>query len=298
VIFEEQFTALHSNSFQEYFQRLMQYRYSSFLPVVTYGALGDQGSDGLSANGDKLYACYGPESPNDGATTRKFRADLASALKSRPDEFSTFVFVHNDRRGMHPRIATELVSAKKTHPSLGFEQMGKLSFWREFMRLDFDEAEDMLGQPIRVEELVYDLSLADLEPLLSHLGRTRNKRPEARIVPMHKLEFNGLSADIRDYMVHGMRFAKQLDEYYEGYYDVEAREETAAAFKERYMSLHGLELTPDEIFQDLFVYVIGNMLPNAELLTSAHTILSYFLQRCDIFEEPPDEYRYSPGGAN
>jgi hypothetical protein len=64
------------------------------------------------------------------------------------------------------------------------------------------------------------------------------------------------------------------------------------------MSLHGLELTPDEIFQDLFVYVIGNMLPNAELLTSAHTILSYFLQRCDIFEEPPDEYRYSPGGAN
>src|SRR5260370_10363874 len=147
---------------------------------------------------------------------------------------------------------------------------------------------------------VYGLSLADLEPLLSHLGRTRDRNylSEPRIIPLHKLEFNGLSPDIQDYVVHGMRFAKQVDDYYEGYYDVLAREEAAAAFREKYLNLRELELTPDEIFQELFVYVVGNKLPNAELLTSACTILSYFLQRCNIFEEPPDDYSYTPGGAH
>ncbi len=155
VIFDAQFATLHTNAFQDYFQKLMQYRYPSFLPVVPYGSLGDQGSDGLCLYQDKLYACYGPESPNDQETTKKFRSDLASALKSRSGQFSTFVFVHNDRRGMHPRVATELVNAKNTHLRLAFEQMGKVGFWREFMRIDIEEAQDLLGQEIRVDELVY-----------------------------------------------------------------------------------------------------------------------------------------------
>ena len=210
VVFEAQFAALHTNAFQSYFQKLMQYRYPTFLPVVPYGSLGDQGSDGLCTLGDKLYACYGPESPDDYETGRKFKSDLASAVKNRPGQFSTFVFVHNDRRGMHPRVATEIINSAQAHPSLTFEQIGKVAIWREVMRLSIEEAEDLLGQEIRVEDLVYGLSLADLEPLLTHLGRNRDRSsPPARAVPLHKLEFNGLSQDIQDYVVHGMRFAKQ-----------------------------------------------------------------------------------------
>ena len=300
VVFDAQFAALHTNAFQEYFQKLMQYRYPTFLPVVPYGRLGDQGSDGLSTLEDKLYACYGPESPDDRETSRKFRGDLASAVKNRTGQFSTFVFVHNDRRGMHPRIATEIVGAAHAHPALTFEQMGKVAIWREFMHLGVDEAEDMLGQEIKVEGLVYGLSLADLEPLLTHLGRNRdwNSWSDPRVVPLHKLEFNGLSPDIQDFVIHGMRFAKQVDDYYEGFHDVLAQDEVAAAFKEKYLELRDLGLIPDEIFQELVVYVIGNMVPTAEVWTSAYTILSYFLEKCHIFEEPPDDYIYSSGGTS
>ena len=300
VIFDAQFAVLHSNAFQEYFQKLMQYRYPTFLPVVPYGSLGDQGSDGLSTLEGKLYACYGPESPDDRETSRKFRSDLASALTNRTGQFSTFVFVHNDRRGMHPRIATEIMGATHTHPTLTFEQMGKVAIWREFMRLSVEEAEDMLGQEIKVGELVYGLSLADLEPLLTHLSRTRDRSSQAdlKAVPLHKLEFNRLSPDIQDFVVHGMRFAKQVDDYYQGYHDVLAEDEVAAAFKEKYLELRTLGSPPDEIFQELFVYVVGNMVPTAEIWTSAYTILSYFLGKCHIFEEPPDDYSYSPGGTN
>jgi hypothetical protein len=80
VAFEAVFVTLHDNAFQEYFQKLMQYRYPSFLPVRPYGSLGDQGSDGLCTNLDKLYACYAPQSPSDETTGRKFRGDLSSAL--------------------------------------------------------------------------------------------------------------------------------------------------------------------------------------------------------------------------
>jgi hypothetical protein len=297
VIFEAQFAGLHDNAFQEFFQKLMQYRYPSFLPIVPYGSLGDQGSDGLCTNQDKLYACYGPQSPNDQATTSKFKSDLAVALAKRPGQFSTFVFVHNDRRGMHPRIGTELKAAKQAHPNISFEQMGKLIFWKEFMRLSLEEAEDLLGQEIRVEQLVYGLSLADLEPLLTHLARTRDRSEwsEAHRIPMHKLEFNNFTPDLQDYIIHGMRFTKHVDDYYEGYYDVLARGETAAAFKEKYLSLSELDLIPDDIFQELLVYVTGNMMPTPALLTSAYTILSYFFQRCHIFEEPPDSYIYQSG---
>lgn len=300
VIFEAQFAELHDNAFQEFFQKLMQYRYPTFLPVVPYGSLGDQGSDGLCTNQDKLYACYGPQSPNDQATTSKFKSDLTTAINKRSGQFSTFVFVHNDRRGMHPRIAAELMGAKHAYPALTFEQMGKVRFWKEFMQLTIEEAQDLLGQEIRVEELVYGLSLMDLEPLLTHLGRTRGRSEwsEAHAIPMHKLEFNNFTPDLQSYIIHGMRFAKQVDDYYEGYYDVLARDETAAAFKEKYLSLIPLDLTSDEIFQELLVYVIGNMVPAPALYTSAYTILSYFLQRCHIFEEPPDSYSYMPGSAN
>lgn len=299
VIFEAQFAELHDNAFQEFFQKLMQYRYPSFLPVVPYGSLGDQGSDGLCTNQDKLYACYGPQSPNDQATTSKFKSDLAVAIDKRSGQFSTFVFVHNDRRGMHPRVATELMTAKHSHPALTFEQMGKIGFWREFMYLSVQEAEDLLGQEIRVQQLVYGLSLTDLEPLLTHLGRVRDRSDwsEAHAIPMHKLEFNNFTPDLQEYIIHGMRFAKQVDDYYEGYYDVLARDETATAFREKYLSLNEMDLTPDEIFQELLVYVTGNMMPTPALLTSAYTILSYFFQRCHIFEEPPDSYSYTSGGA-
>ena len=86
---------------------------------------------GFARSRDKLYACYGPESPDDYETGRKFKSDLASAVKNRPGQFSTFVFVHNDRRGMHPRVATEIINSAQAHPSLTFEQIGKVAIWRE-----------------------------------------------------------------------------------------------------------------------------------------------------------------------
>jgi hypothetical protein len=236
--------------------------------------------------------------PNDSKITSKFHGDLASALRQRLGQFSTFVFVHNDLRGMHPKIATEIVQARQDYPEVTFEQMGKLAIWREFMRLEQYEAEDMLGQEIKVEELVYGIGLTELRPLLENLARARGSEQwqAPHTIPQRKIEFNALGADVRHYMIHGLRFVKQVSDYYEFYKDTLTRDETAAAFRERYQELQSLGLAPDEIFQELLVYVIGNRLPDPTTLTSTYTILSYFFQTCDISRSHRRTSPFSAGG--
>jgi hypothetical protein len=292
VLFEARFVELHSNSFQEFFQKLMEYRYPTFLPVRTYGPLGDRGSDGLCTLGLKLFACYGPQTPDEIETRGKFKSDLAKAKAKRSGEFTTFVFVHNDRIGMHPNITSEIMLATGAYPEITFEQMGKTGFWREVMRLQLDEVEDLLGQPIPIEDAVYAISLADLETMLEDLDRTRDQEEwaEPHVVSMQKLEYNDLSVDAQNFLIRGMRFAKQVTDYYGRHYDVMARDETAAAFKTRYLELRDICASPDEIFQELVAYVVGNKLPNSIRLTSAFAILSYFFQTCDIFESPPADF--------
>jgi hypothetical protein len=101
---------------------------------------------------------------------------------------------------------------------------------------------------------------------------------------------------VREYLIHGLRFVKQVADYYELYKDILVRDETAAAFRGRYQELQSTGLSPDEIFQELFVYVVGNRLPDSATLTSVYSILSYFFQTCDIFEEPPSDFVLSLGG--
>ena len=201
---------------------------------------------------------------------------------------------------MHPLVASEMVGAKKAHPALSFEQLGRIGFWREFMRLEVLEVEDMLGQEIKIEPLVYGISLADLEPLLTHLGRVRDRKDLAQPhpIPMRKIEFNRLSDDVQDLLKHGMRFAKQVGDYYEGHYDVLARDEVAAAFREQYEFYRDQGLEPDEIFEELFSYVAGNRRLDAKTQTSVCTVLSYFFQTCDIFEEPPADLGHHVGGES
>jgi hypothetical protein len=291
VVFNARFSELYGTAFQDFFQKLMCYRYPTFLDVRTHGNIGDLSADGLCLFQGKLYACYGPQSPSETETKKKFNSDLTGALAKRSGEFTIFVFVHNDRIGIHPKVASEIALAQVRLPALSFEQMGKFRLWQEVMRLEKLEAEDVLGHEIRIEPLVYSISLVDLEPLLTHLSRTRDTEgwSQPHVVNQGKLEFNRLSSDAQQYLIHGMRFARQVDDYYANYYDVNARDEAAVAFRERYNELKVADLAPDDIFHELLIYVVGNRLPDAYLLTSAYTVLSYFFQTCDIFDSAPDE---------
>nr|WP_079124908.1 hypothetical protein [Streptomyces lushanensis] len=199
---------LYESAFEDFFHRVMVTRYPSFLDVRTHGNLGDQGADGLTLHSRKLYACYAPQTGGASAVKTKFTKDLASAVRQRDGQFDTFVFVHNDRRGIHPQVATMLSTADSDHPALDFEQMGTRHIWQECMGLDLALAEDVLGCEIPVKPTVYGMGMDDLAPLLQHLKELRAEADPLMELPQvreEKLDFNQLLGESRDALLRGMR---------------------------------------------------------------------------------------------
>ena len=287
---------LHSQGFESFFHSLMQLRYPDFVPVRTQGRLGDLSADGLTINNRKLYACYAPETYDASEIRRKFTKDLAGALEKRGDEFDTFVFVHNDLRGVGPVVSSELSKARTAHPSIAFEVFGAARFIQEMCRLEVSDAEDLLGQEFPAEETVSGVELRDLAPLLDELREKRAQaRPSGAISPppRNKLEYNGFSVDLRDELVQRMRYVPLVEAYYQQRNDPFERDEAAAAFHVEYQRISQEHEDPDEVFYQLQQYVLGNKAPSRKRYVDAQVILMYFFGECEIFKVPPKDWQPS-----
>lgn len=281
---------LHGNSFETFFQSLMCLRDPSFIDVRTAGQLGDQGSDGLMLHEGKLYACYAPEVFDAPKTIAKFESDFGKAIEKRAGQFKTFVFVHNDLRGVHPVVSTCLASHSGLYGDIKFEQFGYRHFRDEACRLELDQVEDLLGMPLPVQELAYGVALEELEPLLAHLreGRIKNFEPgEISAVSKQKLDYNKFSEDVKDELRRAIIRSADIDAYYHGLIDVTERDEVAAAFREEFLRICDKLDEPDDVLWQLEQYVLGNASAPIRMRKAALAILAYFFQSCDIFDNPP-----------
>jgi hypothetical protein len=297
VKFLEKLAELHGEAFESFFHDLMCARYPDFLDVRTHGNLGDQGSDGLSLYTDKLYACYAPAAFDVAKVRMKFHDDLDSALRQRSGQFSTFVFVHNDRRGVHPEVATMLVEARAAHPRLGFEQVGRRRLWTEILPLPLETVEYILGCEIPIEEQVYGVGMADLAPLLDRLKERRQSADPLMSlaeVSERKLDFNRITGDVRDDLVKGMRYTYLVAEYYAGVYDPSEHDEVAAGFTQEFLSASERSGGPEEVLLDLQHYIHGNRLRSSRELSAGWVVLAHFFEHCHIFENAPEDW--SPNG--
>ncbi|WP_199433874.1 ABC-three component system protein [Qaidamihabitans albus] len=291
---------LHGNSFESFFHELMCLRDPSFLDVRTAGSLGDQGSDGMLLYGNKLYACYAPETYDAKKLVEKFEDDLAKACSKRQDQFNTFVFVHNDQRGMHPAVSKCLADARNRLSGLKFEQFGQKHFRNEVCKLDRAEVEDLLGTQLPVRELTYGVALEELEPLLDHLRsqRLRVENPDDILaVSGRKLDFNEFSDDVKDDLRRMMVRSNEIEAYYAGRVDITERDEVARGFHEEFVRLRGEFDDPDDVLWQLELYVLGNASAPLNRRRAVMAILAYFFETCDIFDNVPPELNGSRGSV-
>lgn len=289
--YRELMANLHGDMFEDFFHRLMTARYPDFVQVRTHGNIGDLGADGLRLYGGRLYACYAPEVFDVARVNEKFASDLAKAILKRPDEFSVFVFVYNDVRGLHPEVTRLLVHASKEHQDLKFEPMGPPDLLRELWKLVRQEIEDLLRTPIPIQEFVYGIGLEDLAPLLEHLMRHRRRAnaqvPAPREVPASKLAFNRLGDDDQEMLVGAMRYTHLVERYYQGVSDITERDEVAADFNAYYRQVSRDYAEPEQVISELQKYVTGNRRGETRAELALWVVLAYFFETCDIFEEPP-----------
>ncbi|MFD7500587.1 ABC-three component system protein [Streptomyces sp. NPDC059850] len=290
VRFLERMGELAGAAFEDFFHDLMCARYRDFLDVRTHGNLGDQGADGLRLHGRKLYASFAPQAFNAADVKAKFNSDLKKAKEKRSGQFDVFVFVHNDRKGMHPEITTLLADAKSANPALAFEQMGIRHLWQEFMRLDLESAEDVLDCEIPVRPVVYGIGMDDLAPLLKHLRELRTKSDPLMPlegVPPTKMDYNRLDEEAREDLQKGRRQAHLVEAFYSGSLREVEHDEVAEGFRVYYEQLKVEWEQPEEVLWQLEMYVLGNERQHPKVHRAAWVVLAHFFDRCDIFEVPP-----------
>ncbi|MFF3431483.1 ABC-three component system protein [Streptomyces sp. NPDC002602] len=290
VKFLELMAELYENEFEDFFHRLMCLRYPDFLDVRTAGSLGDRSADGLSLHSRKLYACYAPQTVKPYKIRKKFDGDLSGALAKRNGEFDTFVFVHNDRRGVHPEVTSLLASARDSMPSLRFEQMGTRRLWRECMQLDQMETEDVLRCEIPIKDTTFGIGMEDLAPLLKQLQDIRaesNPLMSLPDVPVEKLDFNRIEGADREDLLRGMRQSYLVDAFYAGSRNELEHDEVAEGFRLYYQQVRRDYSDADDVLWQLKMYFLGNAQPRPKVLRAALVVLAHFFERCDIFETPP-----------
>lgn len=294
VKFLELMAELYENEFEDFFHRLMCSRYPDFLDVRTAGSKGDMSADGLTLHSRKLYACYAPQTVKVSKIHAKFTSDLAGAMAKRRDQFDTFVFVHNDRRGVHPEVSGMLSTAAASTPTLRFEQMGSRRLWQECMQLDQMAAEDVLRCEIPIKEMTFGVGMEDLEPLLKQLQDIR-REPDPLMplpdVPIEKLAFNRLEGADREDLLRGMRQSHLVDAFYDGTMRELEHDEVAQGFRVYYEQVRGEWADPEDVLWQLKMYILGNAQPRPKVLRAALVVLAHFFERCDIFDAPPAGWR-------
>ncbi len=280
---------LTGNSFEDFFHDVMTLCVPGFVDVRTHGKLGDKGSDGMSLHFGKLYACYAPETPNAAASIAKLRSDVKSALRQRNGQFTTFVFVHNDVRGVHPDISEELVSLSTDHPGLQFELMGMRHIRDLLGGAARISVEDVLKMPLPIEHTV-TVGLEEMEDLLQHLAANRviSSNPgTASPVSVQKLHYSELTVESQAEVRDGMKHSGLIDSYYGERIDVTELDDVAARFRAEYVDAKRSVSEPEEILLRLRVFLAGSKTTAGPAYRAQTAVLAYFFQRCDIFDNPP-----------
>lgn len=286
---------LHDTAFEEFFHNLMSTRYFGFVDVRTAGRLGDIGSDGLLLHDRKLYACYGPQVFDSDRVATKLDADLTKALEKRAGQFDAFVFVHNDLRGVHPLLSTQMSTVSATIAPIRFELFGSAKFRDELVQLSRQQVEDVLGVPIPVEDLAYKVPMEEVMPLLDFLAQKRQvaSSPSHIAAPSAaKLDYARFTKDTREELRRDFHLGADIEKYYEARLDPTERDEVAASFQQEYVRLRYEYDDPDIIVFHLEQYILGNAAAPVTQRRGALAVIGFFFQACDIFQNAPPGWHH------
>ena len=103
---------------------------------------------------------------------------------------------------------------------------------------------------------------------------------------MGKIEANALSDSVATLIKNGMGKAPLVERFFTQWHDESLGETVAEAFRAEYLRLRNLASTPNEIFSELQSWAGGSQRGNPEHEMAVLTVLAYYFERCDIFEEP------------
>jgi hypothetical protein len=305
TLFKIKLYEVSGESFQQLFQKIMEYRYpSDFSSVTSYGNQGDGGNDGWFPNEGRYFQVYGRKADSKSDSSSKKVIEDFKKLQDHWKNIKKYHFVYNDRFcGVPAPIQQKLQELQMTH------NLEEASVWagakleRLFMELKHDEKEFILGGvPSQLPDFVDPSALSEI---LKHLADkdspwqllTNQTAPDFE----EKITINGLQKAVAEYLNFYSRQIKDVDDFLNGE-DIGLRQEIAQEMKELYGK--SCDTIPDrsedapsteDVPSTRYVWMVEQLIPRAAwkhphsikaYREAAQVVLAKYFEACDIYEHP------------
>jgi hypothetical protein len=201
------------------------------------------------------------------------------------NNFDKWVFAHNAVDGLPPHVQKILLDFEQANPGITLEPWGLEEFRIIFRRLSLDDLVVWFGVA-PTSETKAKLAFKDLQVIFDHLaGQSAAPCQVVKEVPRGKIEANALSDSVSTLLREGMVKASLVTRFFEQYFDPTLGECIAKSFRAKYELLRE-EFTPNQVFSELQSWSGGESRGSPEHELAVLTVMAYFFERCDIFEEP------------
>jgi hypothetical protein len=285
--FENAFLKCKGDAFQTFFETLMGFAHKAdFMACRPWGNRGDRKNDGFLKSERRLFQVYAPNDMTETMAISKIQADFEGAKKHWKTHFDKWVFAHNAIDGLPPHVQKVLLDFEKENQGVTLEPWCLEEFRLVFRRLSNDDLFVWFGAAPTAETKI-KLGFKDLEVVLEHLAsQSVGTGLQVKDVPRRKIEANALSESVATLIREGMTKTPLVSSFFEQWHDSKLGERIADAFRKKYEALRDSGLTPNLIFAELQSWAGGAERGTPEHELSVLTVLAYYFECCDIFEEP------------
>jgi hypothetical protein len=284
--FENAFLRAKGDAFQDFFEKVMGFAYKAdFMACRPWGNRGDRKNDGFLKSERRLFQVYAPIEMTEAKAVSKIYEDFEGAKAQWRNRFDKWVFAHNAVDGLPPHVQTVLLDFERANPGITLEPWCMEEFRIVFRRLTSDDLVAWFGAA-PTSGTKAQLGFKDLLVVLEHLAdQSPASSQPVKEVPRGKIEANALSDAVATLLKEGMVKAPLVTRFFEQWHDTTLGERIANSFQTKYESLRG-ELNPNRIFSELQAWAGGADRGAPEHELAVLTVMAYFFERCDIFEEP------------
>ena len=289
--FENEFLRAKGDAFQTFFERLMGLAYKAdFMACRPWGNQGDRKNDGFLKSERRLFQVYAPNEMDAAKAKAKIAEDFEGAKKHWGTHFAAWVFVHNATDGLPPHIQKLLLEYEAANPGLRLQPWCLEELRLIFRKLSSDDRASWFGlAPTDATKI--SLGFGALQVVLERIAALpAPPMTDVKDVPTGKIEANALSEAVAQLLKEGMIKSTLVADFLSQWHDEMLGERLAEAFKAEYQRLRGNQ-GPNQIFAEILSWAGGSLRGAPEHELAVFTVIAYFFERCDIFEEPRDAAR-------
>ena len=288
---EIRYLKLKRNAFQDWFGDLMTRQHpDDFLRIRL--SKGDGGLDGYRISSKTVFQVFAAREFSASDIVGKMNADFQTAtetLAAKNLSMEEWVFVHNDPDDLPHEVVTEFAKLQASHVHIAIRRWEFTAIWNVLRELDESTLDEMFGPGPTMSNLER-LEFPAIVPVVEFLSTSVPPAVlDIELPSPEKLEYNQLSVEKAELFQLGRTRQGLVEMYLSGMPQDDKPEMIAQAFRNRYGTLRDSGLNADRVFDELWIFTGGeHFAAEPDKIPAVMAVLSYFFDRCDIFENAPE----------